>query len=278
MILQIKESYLKEQELGKFYEYALISLIVFVIAMIMSFIFSKYVQELLDNLSNTRKSNRELKSKVREKNRELLKSNEELQHLNENLEQKIEEEIAKNKEKEVQLFAQAKLAAMGDMIGNIAHQWRQPLAIISTVASGIKLRYKYKQLNMDELPGQMDDIVDKTHHLSQTIDTFRNFLQEEKVFKEIILQESIQSSLKIIGSTLKDNNIKLKKDLCEENDIYLVEDCAQSIGALYSDKKVGTLGDISIFSFYATKMMTTIQGGMICTMTSAVRLRILTQD
>ncbi len=55
------------------------------------------------------------------------------------------------------------------------------------------------------------------------------------------------------------------KDLCEEKDIYLVEDCAQSIGALYSDKKVGTLGDISIFSFYATKMMTTIQGGMICT-------------
>jgi perosamine synthetase len=55
------------------------------------------------------------------------------------------------------------------------------------------------------------------------------------------------------------------KDVCEENDIYLVEDCAQAIDATYKGKKVGTIGDISIFSFYATKMMTTIQGGMICT-------------
>lgn len=55
------------------------------------------------------------------------------------------------------------------------------------------------------------------------------------------------------------------KELCEERDIYLIEDCAQSIGALYHGKKVGTIGDISIFSFYATKMMTTIQGGVVCT-------------
>ena len=55
------------------------------------------------------------------------------------------------------------------------------------------------------------------------------------------------------------------KELCKEKDIYLVEDCAQSIGALYHDKEVGTFGDISIFSFYATKMMTSIQGGMVCT-------------
>ena len=55
------------------------------------------------------------------------------------------------------------------------------------------------------------------------------------------------------------------KELCEENDIYLVEDCAQSIGATYNGKQVGTIGDISIFSFNATKMLTSIQGGMVCT-------------
>lgn len=54
------------------------------------------------------------------------------------------------------------------------------------------------------------------------------------------------------------------KELCEEKNIYLIEDCAQSIGAEYDKKKIGNIGDISIFSFYATKMMTTIQGGMIC--------------
>jgi len=54
------------------------------------------------------------------------------------------------------------------------------------------------------------------------------------------------------------------KELCTENNIFLLEDCAQSIGANVNNKLVGTYGDISIFSFYATKMMTSIQGGMIC--------------
>jgi len=60
-------------------------------------------------------------------------------------------------------------------------------------------------------------------------------------------------------------DLKELKEICEEKGIYLVEDCAQAIGAIYQGKKVGTIGDISIFSFYATKMMTTIQGGMVCT-------------
>jgi perosamine synthetase len=55
------------------------------------------------------------------------------------------------------------------------------------------------------------------------------------------------------------------KELCVDNDIYLVEDCSQSIDALYKGKKVGTIGDIAIFSFYATKMITSIKGGMVCT-------------
>lgn len=54
------------------------------------------------------------------------------------------------------------------------------------------------------------------------------------------------------------------KELCTEKDIYLVEDCSQSIDAHYKGKKVGTIGDISVFSFYATKMITSIKGGMIC--------------
>jgi len=64
------------------------------------------------------------------------------------------------------------------------------------------------------------------------------------------------------------------KDLCNEKNIYLIEDCAQSIGAEYGKKKVGTIGDISIFSFYATKMMTTIQGGMICSENSEWKKKI----
>lgn len=54
------------------------------------------------------------------------------------------------------------------------------------------------------------------------------------------------------------------RELCTENDLYLIEDCCQSIGAEYKKRKVGSIGDISVFSFYATKIITSIQGGMVC--------------
>lgn len=59
-------------------------------------------------------------------------------------------------------------------------------------------------------------------------------------------------------------DIKPIEKICRENNISLIEDCAQSIGATYGGEMVGTFGDISIFSFYATKMITSIQGGMVC--------------
>ncbi|KCZ72284.1 putative PLP-dependent enzyme possibly involved in cell wall biogenesis [Candidatus Methanoperedens nitroreducens] len=55
------------------------------------------------------------------------------------------------------------------------------------------------------------------------------------------------------------------KEFCCERGVFLIEDCAQSIGSLHDGRKVGVFGDISIFSFYATKMVTSIQGGMVCT-------------
>lgn len=54
------------------------------------------------------------------------------------------------------------------------------------------------------------------------------------------------------------------RELCTEKDLYIIEDCCQSIGAEYKKNKVGSIGDISVFSFYATKVITSIQGGMVC--------------
>ena len=64
----------------------------------------------------------------------------ELKNLNDTLEQKVKEEVSKNIQKELLLFEQSKMANLGAMIGNIAHQWRQPLSVISTIASGIKVK------------------------------------------------------------------------------------------------------------------------------------------
>ena len=54
-------------------------------------------------------------------------------------------------------------------------------------------------------------------------------------------------------------------DLCKDKDIFLIEDCCEAHGATYQEKRVGTLGDVSNFSFYFGHHMTTIEGGMVCT-------------
>ncbi|MCK5294124.1 MAG: HAMP domain-containing histidine kinase, partial [Arcobacteraceae bacterium] len=94
-----------------------------------------------------------------------------------------------------------------------AHQWRQPLSAISTMASGIKVEEELNVLDTKQLSEKMDLILTKTEYLSETIDTFRDFIKEEKETKEVILQERIDAALDIVGMVLKDNQIKLNKNL-----------------------------------------------------------------
>ncbi len=150
-------------------------------------------------------------SERKEQEKQIQLINEELKLLNKTLEDRIKEEVEKNKLQEVQLFNQAKMAAMGDMLGNIAHQWRQPLSYISTTASGIKLNYEFNILKPEDIPHSMDEIVSKTQYLSQTIETFRNFLKEKKEYQEVILQDRVEMALNIVKASLKDNHIYLEK-------------------------------------------------------------------
>ena len=93
----------------------------------------------------------EINNKIQHLNRELEESEHELQLLNENLERKVYEEVEKNKKIQTHLFKSEKLASMGEMIGNIAHQWRQPLSTISTGATGLQIKKSIIYLMMNFL-------------------------------------------------------------------------------------------------------------------------------
>jgi len=134
---------------------------------------------------------------------------------------KEKKDLQKNMEKDKQLLEQAKMAQMGEMIGNIAHQWRQPLSTISTAASGIKVNHEYKILKSEDIPYHMDIIIKNVDYLSKTIDTFRDFIKEEAVTTEIILQENIDKTLEIISATLSQNHIKLINEVDYSNPIKL---------------------------------------------------------
>ncbi|MDD2698953.1 MAG: ATP-binding protein [Arcobacteraceae bacterium] len=129
--------------------------------------------------------------------------------LNATLQKRVDEEILKSQKKDFILFEQAKNAQMGEMIGNIAHQWRQPLSVISTSASGILIKKEMGTITDTQEVEMLESIIDKVNYLSQTIDTFRDYIKEKKEFKETILQESLTKDINIIQASLSNHHITL---------------------------------------------------------------------
>ncbi|MEA3353756.1 MAG: PAS domain-containing sensor histidine kinase [Campylobacterota bacterium] len=161
---------------------------------------------------------------VEQRTRELKIANEKLKELNDDLENQVLEGVANNIKKEKQLIEQSKMANMGAMIGNIAHQWRQPLNNIAVVASSIQLQQEFNTLNIEKLSSSMELIIDSTDYLSDNINIFRDFLREKKVMKTVILEERVNIAVKIVGLALKDNGIKFidNVDYTKETKIFMV--------------------------------------------------------
>ncbi|RXJ70117.1 hypothetical protein CRV08_00710 [Halarcobacter ebronensis] len=132
-----------------------------------------------------------------------------LNEYNKNLEKRVNEELENSRKKDLQLLEQSKMASLGEMIGNIAHQWRQPLSVISTATSGINFENEVGNLDKDKITYYSSNILNSTKYLSETIDTFRNFLKEDKQKTDLVLQERINISLKITNDSLKNNGIEL---------------------------------------------------------------------
>ena len=134
----------------------------------------------------------------------------ELEEHNKELEKKIQEEVAKNRAKDKLMFQQAKLASMGEMLGNISHQWRHPLMEMSSLFLPIEAK-----INMDiplddkEILESIEKLNDITKYMSNTIDDFKNFFAKEKEKISFEILEQINSTVNIISSSLKIHDIKL---------------------------------------------------------------------
>jgi len=121
---------------------------------------------------------------------------------------KVQHEL---KEKETLLSQQSKMAAMGEMLGNIAHQWRQPLSVITTAASGIQIQRDFGTLKDEELVHAMKEIMKSSNYLSQTIDDFRDFFKPNKEKTFVDLEDIIDKTLGLVSSKLKNLDIKIVK-------------------------------------------------------------------
>ncbi len=121
----------------------------------------------------------------------------------------ISEDITDKKEQEKIILEQSKNAAMGEMIGNIAHQWRQPLSIISTGATGMIMQKQMDMLSDEQFENTCNLINDNAQYLSKTIDDFKNFIKNERKFSTFNLEEKIDNFLRLVEPSFKRHDIEL---------------------------------------------------------------------
>ena len=122
-------------------------------------------------------------------------------------------------EQHIKLVNSEKMATIGEMIGNIAHQWRQPLSAISTAATGMQVQKEYDLLNDETFYKTCNIINDNAQYLSKTIDDFRNFIKGDSKSIQFSLKNDTDSFLKLVDSTIKSYHIDVVLDLTEDINI-----------------------------------------------------------
>ncbi len=128
----------------------------------------------------------------------------------EELKIKVQEEVEKNRAKDRILIQQSKLAAMGEMLGNIAHQWRQPLNNVSLILQFLRDNYDNKNVSSQKLDKFMNRANTHIEYMSETIDDFRNFYKPSKVQNEFCIKESIASLLDMVKNQYESENISIE--------------------------------------------------------------------
>lgn len=120
--------------------------------------------------------------------------------------------LSEIKDKDKLIFQQSKMATMGEMLENIAHQWRQPLSVITTLASGLDIQIELGTVNNEQISSKLNKIVDSAQHMSQTIDDFRDFFKSNKEKKVFNILEALNRTLYLLSSKVNNRNINIIKD------------------------------------------------------------------
>ena len=144
----------------------------------------------------------------------------ELDEFNKTLHNKVKIEVEKQREKENLLIQQSKLAALGEMIGNIAHQWRQPISAVSAIIMNIKWTAISKGVPEDFINDKIKEANSQLNYMSQTIDDFRNFFKPDKEKEYFDVKVEVQKAYKIVEATLKNSEINLQIFTSSTYDVY----------------------------------------------------------
>lgn len=119
-------------------------------------------------------------------------------------------------EKNEILIHQSKMATMGEMIGVIAHQLKQPLNIMSLYCNDVRDSFNYGEITEDFVNTFHANTKEQIGFMSQTIDDFTNFFNPDKLKKTFLLNESIEKTLSLLEKQMQNNNIEIIKHIGDE--------------------------------------------------------------
>jgi signal transduction histidine kinase len=159
-------------------------------------------ENLLTGIRTIQKTNEDLEMKVRERTQSL-------NDLNQNLEIRVEEEINKRRSQEQLLIHQSRLAAMGEMLGAVAHQWRQPLNTIGILLQNIEEDAREGSVDYNEIKNTVDQSMELIIHMSDTIDDFRTFFHPDRKKEQVNLKTILSDIRKLFAPQVCSNGTEL---------------------------------------------------------------------
>jgi len=139
----------------------------------------------------------------------LSSTRQDLIELNNSLEQRITETLAELRRKDQMMILQDRLAVMGEMINNIAHQWRQPLNTLGLLIQKLPLFYDSADFNRKFLEDNTANAMKMIQHMSRTIEDFRNFFRSDKEKVTFNVGQVIEHTIALIEKSFKDLQISI---------------------------------------------------------------------
>jgi signal transduction histidine kinase len=177
------------------------------IILMISHWYAQIEEESTNRLLETQKN---LAQEVDKKTQELEARTRELEILNEQLEERVAEEVQKNRNQEQMLFMQARYAQMGEVLSMIAHQWRQPLNAVSSSITTMQVILRSGDCNIEALSNKTKRVEGYVQHLSKTIDDFRNFFREDKEKCHLTLCDIVHDAMNLMYPLLKEDHISIE--------------------------------------------------------------------
>lgn len=146
---------------------------------------------------------------------ELLKLNEELDMHKNHLEEKVEEEIAKRKVQEKMLIQQSKLAAMGEMMDAVAHQWKQPINIINMQVDMMGYDFEDGLITQEYVDKFQKKVSSQVTHMTSTLNEFRSFFRPNKEVEEFDVKNMVEKVLLLVKDEFVKNRVTINLNVMQ---------------------------------------------------------------